>query len=52
MKFLDSTAHYPQQPGVVPIKMPKTLALLEERLVRCAKWSRRIDMYYCRCQSP
>ncbi|MDM8621292.1 hypothetical protein QU988_36550, partial [Escherichia coli] len=28
VKFLDSTADYPQQPGVVLIKVPKTLALL------------------------
>lgn len=32
MKFLDSTADYPQQPGVVLIKVPKTLALLEQQL--------------------
>ncbi|HGG4945667.1 TPA: 23S rRNA (guanine(1835)-N(2))-methyltransferase RlmG [Salmonella enterica subsp. enterica serovar Virchow] len=30
--FLDSTADYPQAPGVVLIKVPKTLALLEQRL--------------------
>lgn len=41
VKFLDSTADYPQQPGVVLIKVPKTLALLEQQL-RCAKWSRQI----------
>lgn len=32
VKFLDSTADYPQQPGVVLIKVPKTLALLEQQL--------------------
>ncbi|EFT2362097.1 23S rRNA (guanine(1835)-N(2))-methyltransferase RlmG [Salmonella enterica] len=30
--FLDSTADYPQAPGVVLIKVPKTLALLEQQL--------------------
>ncbi|ECH9247330.1 23S rRNA (guanine(1835)-N(2))-methyltransferase RlmG [Salmonella enterica subsp. enterica] len=30
--FLDSTADYPQVPGVVLIKVPKTLALLEQQL--------------------
>ncbi|WES67773.1 23S rRNA (guanine(1835)-N(2))-methyltransferase RlmG [Superficieibacter sp. HKU1] len=30
--FLDSTAPYPQAPGVVLIKIPKTLALLEQQL--------------------
>lgn len=30
--FLDSTAAYPQSPGVVLIKVPKTLALLEQQL--------------------
>ncbi|ECC8731231.1 23S rRNA (guanine(1835)-N(2))-methyltransferase RlmG [Salmonella bongori] len=30
--FLDSTADYPQSPGVVLIKVPKTLALLEQQL--------------------
>jgi len=30
--FLDSTAPYPQTPGVVLIKIPKTLALLEQQL--------------------
>ncbi|EGV4381436.1 23S rRNA (guanine(1835)-N(2))-methyltransferase RlmG [Salmonella enterica] len=30
--FLDSTADYPQAPGVVLIKVPKTLALLEQLL--------------------
>ena len=30
--FLDSPADYPQQPGVVLIKVPKTLALLEQQL--------------------
>ncbi|HFJ3401584.1 TPA: 23S rRNA (guanine(1835)-N(2))-methyltransferase RlmG [Salmonella enterica] len=30
--FLDSTADYPQGPGVVLIKVPKTLALLEQQL--------------------
>ncbi|EBH8098499.1 23S rRNA (guanine(1835)-N(2))-methyltransferase RlmG [Salmonella enterica subsp. houtenae serovar O:11:g,z25:-] len=30
--FLDSTADYPQAPGVVLIKVPKTLALLERQL--------------------
>lgn len=42
VKFLDSTADYPQQPGVVLIKVPKTLALLEQQLRACAKWSRQI----------
>ena len=32
MKFLDSTADYPQAPGVVLIKVPKTMALLEQQL--------------------
>ena len=32
MKFLDSTAEYPQAPGVVLIKIPKTMALLEQQL--------------------
>lgn len=32
VKFLDSTAEYPQAPGVVLIKIPKTLALLEQQL--------------------
>lgn len=30
--FLDSTAAYPQAPGLVLIKIPKTLALLEQQL--------------------
>ncbi|EEJ6655260.1 23S rRNA (guanine(1835)-N(2))-methyltransferase RlmG [Salmonella enterica subsp. enterica] len=30
--FLDSTADYPQAPGIVLIKVPKTLALLEQQL--------------------
>lgn len=30
--FLDSTASYPKAPGVVLIKIPKTLALLEQQL--------------------
>ncbi|MFN0460622.1 23S rRNA (guanine(1835)-N(2))-methyltransferase RlmG [Salmonella enterica subsp. enterica serovar Infantis] len=30
--FLNSTADYPQAPGVVLIKVPKTLALLEQQL--------------------
>ena len=30
VKFLDSTADYPQAPGVVLIKVPKTMALLEQ----------------------
>ena len=30
--FLDSTAPYPQAPGIVLIKIPKTLALLEQQL--------------------
>lgn len=30
--FLDSTAPYPQAPGTVLIKIPKTLALLEQQL--------------------
>ncbi len=30
--FLDSTADYPQAPGMVLIKVPKTLALLEQQL--------------------
>lgn len=30
--FLDSTAQYPQAPAVVLIKIPKTLALLEQQL--------------------
>jgi 23S rRNA (guanine1835-N2)-methyltransferase len=30
--FLDSTAAYPQAPGMVLIKIPKTLALLEQQL--------------------
>ncbi|EBO4931162.1 23S rRNA (guanine(1835)-N(2))-methyltransferase RlmG [Salmonella enterica] len=30
--FLDSTSDYPQAPGVVLIKVPKTLALLEQQL--------------------
>lgn len=30
--FLDSTADYPQVPGIVLIKVPKTLALLEQQL--------------------
>ncbi|MBU4682085.1 23S rRNA (guanine(1835)-N(2))-methyltransferase RlmG [Cedecea davisae] len=30
--FLDSTAEYPQAPGLVLIKVPKTLALLEQQL--------------------
>ena len=32
VKFLDSTADYPQAPGVVLIKVPKTMALLEQQL--------------------
>ena len=32
VKFLDSTADYPQAPGVVLIKLPKTMALLEQQL--------------------
>ena len=32
VKFLDSTAEYPSAPGVVLIKVPKTLALLEQQL--------------------
>lgn len=44
VKFLDSTADYPQQPGVVLIKVPKTLALLEQQLRACAKWLRRIHV--------
>jgi 16S rRNA G1207 methylase RsmC len=32
VKFLDSTAEYPQAPGVVLIKVPKTMALLEQQL--------------------
>jgi len=32
VKFLDSTAEYPQAPGVVLIKIPKTMALLEQQL--------------------
>lgn len=32
VKFLDSTAAYPPAPGVVLIKVPKTLALLEQQL--------------------
>ena len=31
VKFLDSTADYPQAPGVVLIKVPKTMALLEQQ---------------------
>jgi 23S rRNA (guanine1835-N2)-methyltransferase len=32
VKFLDSTADYPQAPAIVLIKIPKTLALLEQQL--------------------
>jgi 23S rRNA (guanine1835-N2)-methyltransferase len=32
VKFLDSTADYPQAPGIVLIKVPKTMALLEQQL--------------------
>lgn len=32
VRFLDSTAQYPAEPGVVLIKIPKTLALLEQQL--------------------
>ena len=32
VSFLDSTAEYPQAPAVVLIKIPKTLALLEQQL--------------------
>ena len=32
VSFLDSTADYPQAPAVVLIKIPKTLALLEQQL--------------------
>ncbi|EGJ9098548.1 23S rRNA (guanine(1835)-N(2))-methyltransferase RlmG [Salmonella enterica] len=35
--FLDSTADYPQAPGVVLIKVPKTLALLEQQLCALRK---------------
>lgn len=42
VKFLDSTADYPQQPGVVLIKVPKTLALLEQQLRALRKVSRQI----------
>ena len=32
VQFLDSTVDYPQSPGVVLIKLPKTMALLEQQL--------------------
>ena len=32
VSFLDSTAEYPQAPAIVLIKIPKTLALLEQQL--------------------
>ncbi len=32
VRFLDSTAEYPSAPAVVLIKIPKTLALLEQQL--------------------
>jgi 23S rRNA (guanine1835-N2)-methyltransferase len=35
VKFLDSTADYPQAPGVVLIKVPKTMALLDNSCARC-----------------
>lgn len=34
--FLDSTATYPAAPGVVLIKIPKTMALLGSSFARCA----------------
>ncbi len=41
VKFLDSTADYPQAPGVVLIKVPKTMALLEQQLRAYGKSSRQ-----------
>lgn len=46
VKFLDSTAEYPQAPGVVLIKVPKTLALLEQQL-RAAKSGDPANPYHC-----
>lgn len=49
--FLDSTADYPQAPGVVLIKVPKTLALLEQQLRALRKGRYGANAYYRRRES-
>lgn len=41
VKFLDSTADYPQAPGVVLIKLPKPWRCWSSNCAPCVKWSRR-----------
>jgi 23S rRNA (guanine1835-N2)-methyltransferase len=49
VKFLDSTADYPQAPGVVLIKVPKTMALLEQ--LRALRSRHARNPHYRGCQS-
>lgn len=52
VKFLDSTADYPQQPGVVLIKSAENTGIAGTATACAAQSGHATNTYYCRCQSP